>query len=141
MLKYVLVGMTALALTHPALAAPLPSGARERMHLKRALGPRDLAGAWLMTWGASEWRVTFDEGGGYRCAGTGSLHVGSWSLDERGDLVVTEGLQVAGSDNGAPPVTLFSWTARLHRNGQGQLDVRNLAGEVDARGAFRLRKR
>ena len=143
MTRYVLLGLTALALVCPAPAAPLPAGAREQMHFKRSLGPQDLAGDWLMTWGGTEWRVALDAGGGYRCtpagerSGSGTLHVGSWSLDSQGDLVITEGLCQAGV---VPPEVFFSWTARLRRDARGRLDVRDLAGEVDARGAFRLRR-
>jgi hypothetical protein len=112
-----------------AFAAPAPA---PRAKAKR-LTPQEMAGEWVMCWGATLAPTTLTRDGRYRCAFGDTCWVGTWSWTADGDLVVTE---APAADAAGPPLT---WVARFERDGRGRLDRHELTGRVDYGGGLPLR--
>jgi hypothetical protein len=104
--------------------APLPHGT-----VARWVGPADLAGQWVMTWGGVTAPVTLTREGRYNCRFQGQPWVGCWSLDVNGHLCIAEAFQRDPAAWPAPESFIY-WTVEFVRDGKGCLDRNNLAGRA-----------
>jgi hypothetical protein len=78
--------LLALALAAPAAPAPFPRPNAP----PRPPGRFHLVGDWHMCWGTVRYPITLTNAGDYLCEWCGTKFVGSWRVDSRGRLWITE---------------------------------------------------
>ena len=87
----VLAGLAWLFSTGTARPVPGPSiKPSSKPRVVRPLVKADFVGTWTMHWGDVKARTVLDGKGGYRCDWPGALYTGTWGLDARGRLWLTE---------------------------------------------------
>jgi hypothetical protein len=108
-----LVGLLLLVMTATLYAAPAPFPKTTRA---KSLCKEQLVGSWIMHWSNVRSRVMFSRDGTYICHWPGAEYTGSWGVDSKGQLWITE--------------TSYTSEPKLFQSYTIELDPRTLCGPV-----------